>query len=129
MPNPRIPALVKHMTIAIYRDGKIRGKNQKDRFEQCFQIAKSRCQEYGFVTFAGQNLSEAVGLTSKGRAREQKHLSEGRAKTVLFDTLYDNYDLDGTKAGLAKQRQEKEAERVAAQREENKSKFSKKDRL
>jgi hypothetical protein len=129
VPNPRIPALVKHMTIAIYRDGKISGKSRKDRFEQCLQIAKSRCQQYGFVVFGGQSLSEAIGLTSKGRAAESKHLSEGRAKTVLFDTLYDNFDLDGLKALAVRKAQEKEAETIAARKEENTAKYSKKDRL
>ena len=129
MPNPRIPVLVKHMTIAILRDGSVHGRSRKDRFQQCFTIAKSRCQQYGFVTYEGASLSEAIGLTSKGRGQESKHLSEGRAKTVLFDTLYDLFDIDGTKAEAAKKAQEKEAAVVAARQEENKAKYSKKDRL
>ncbi len=129
MPNPQIPALVKHMTIAIYRDGKISARNRKDRFEQCLQIAKSRCQQYGFIIFGGQSLGEPIALTPKGRAREAKHLNEGRSKTVLFDTLFDDFDVDGTKAEAAKKAREKEAEQIAARKEANEGKFSKKDRL
>jgi hypothetical protein len=129
MPNIRIPALVKHMTIAIYREGKIHARSRKDRFKQCLEIAKSRCQQYGFVTYEGASLSEAVGLTPKGRAREAKHLSEGRAKTVLFDTLYDDFDIDGTKAAAEKAAREKEAAEVAERQEQNKAKYSKRDRL
>jgi hypothetical protein len=129
MPNPRIPALVKHMTIAIYRDGKISGSTRKDRFSQCFEIAKSRCQQYGFTTSGGGDLSEAIGLTAKGRMREAKHLSEGRAKTVLFDTLYDDFDLDESKMETARKLREKEAAVIAARKEANEAKYSKKDRL
>lgn len=100
MPNLTIPTLVKHMTVAIYREGKISAKTKKDRFKQCLQIAKSRCAQYGFVVFAGASLTEAIALTPKGRAAEQRHKAEGRAKTVLFDTLYSEFDLDGTRAAL-----------------------------
>ncbi len=129
MPNPRIPALVKHMTIAIYREGKISARGPKDRFKKSFEIAKSRCQQYGFVTFAGQSLSEAIGMTSKGRKADMRHRTEGRAKTVLFDLLYDQFDIDGVKAAAAKKEQEKEAARVAEAKEANKSVGSRKNRL
>lgn len=129
MPNPRIPALVKHMTIAIYRTGKIHARSRKDKFEQCLKIAKSRCQQYGFVVYEGASLSEAIGLTSKGRQREAKHLTEGRAKTVLFDTLYDNFDIDGSKAKAREEEEKKISERTAELQLENEAKFSKRNRL
>jgi hypothetical protein len=111
MPNPRIPTLVKHMTIAIYREGKIRGKNQKDRFRQCFEIAKSRCVQYGFATVHGPF---TMGLTGKGRAAELRHKAEGRSKTVLFDTMYDQFDLEGKKAAFEKKLAEEVAARTVA---------------
>ena len=114
MPNPRIPALVKHMTIAIYREGKIHARTKKERFKQCLQIAKSRCAEYGMVVFGGEGLSEAISLTPKGRTAEMRHKSEGRSKTVLFDTLYEQFDIEGKKEAAAKKAQEAEAARLAA---------------
>jgi hypothetical protein len=105
MPNLTIPTLVKHMTVAIYREGKITAKTKKDRFKQCLQIAKSRCSQYGFVAFAGNSLTEAIALTPKGRAAELRHKAEGRAKTVFFDTLYDEFDLDGKRALMEKKTQ------------------------
>lgn len=129
MPNLQIPVLVKHMAIAIYREGKISAKSRKDKFQQCLEIAKSRCQQYGFTISSGPALSDPIGLTSKGRAREAKHLSEGRAKTVLFDTLYDNFDIDGSKAKQREEEEKKEKAEEKAVREENKAMFSKRDRL
>ena len=129
MPNAKIPSLVKHMTIAIYRDGSIHGKNRKDIFEQCLEIAKSRCREYGFVSFSGQSLSEEVTLTSKGRKQDAKHRVEGRAKTVLFDTLYEDLDVEGTKAAEREKEAKKEKELIEKWKELNKAKFSKKERL
>jgi hypothetical protein len=88
--------------MAIMKDRKVSGKNKKDRFLQCLTIAKAQLSKYGYVVPTGDEPSSPIGLTAKGRVREAKHQSEGRAKTVLFDTLYDQFDLDGTKAGLAK---------------------------
>lgn len=105
MANLTIPTLVKHMTVAIYREGKITAKTKKDRFKQCLQIAKSRCAQYGFVVFSGASLTEAIALTPKGRTAEMRHKAEGRAKTVLFDTLYEEFDLDGSRAALEKKTQ------------------------
>lgn len=101
MPNVRIPDLVKHCAIAIMRDRNVRGKNKKDRFLQALAIAKSQLTKYGYITTTGDSPSSAIGLTSKGRVREAKHNREGIAKTVLFDTLYDQFDLDGSRAALA----------------------------
>jgi hypothetical protein len=129
MPNPAIPALVKHMTIAIYRKGKISAKNKKDRFEQCLKIAKSRCAQYGLTDSPGTSLSEAIGLTPAGRIAEMRHKTEGRQKTVLFDTLYDDFDIDGTKAAKEKTFRERLTEIILGKRDENKAKASKKDRF
>ncbi len=129
MPNLRIPNLVKHMTVAIYREGKISARSKKDKFLQCLAIAKSRCQQYGFVVLAGDKPDADIGLTAKGRARELKHRAEGRAKTVLFDTLYDLYDLDGAKAKARLAEKQLNAERTAAQQEEKRNSASGRNRL
>ena len=105
MPNLAIPVVVKHMTIAIYREGHITAKTPADRFKQCFMIAKARCAQYGLVSFSGASLTEAIALTPKGRSAELRHKSEGRSKTVLFDTLYDRFDLEGVRAARAAKEQ------------------------
>jgi hypothetical protein len=120
MPNPRIPVLVKHMAVAIYRHGKIHGRDRKDKFKQSLQIAKSRCQEYGLVVCPMQSLAEDVALTMRGRSFEMKHKQEGRSKTVLFDTLYDEFDIDGKKEKEEKEMREKVAAQLAADEESKK---------
>jgi len=127
-PNLTIPAIVKHMTIAIYRDGKISAKTKADRFKQCFMIAKSRCRQYGFVTFVGDGLTEAIGLTPKGRKREMHHQTHKRSSLTLFDTLYDEFDIDGSKAAALKKAQEDEAARLARAQEIRQA-TSKKDQI
>lgn len=113
MPNIRIPHLVKHCTIAIYRESAgIESKTKKDRFIQCLKIARSRLAAYGFIVLSGESVTDPIGLTPKGRAREMKHRTEGRAKSLLFDTLYDGFDLDGLKAQFDKVLQEKAARAV-----------------
>jgi hypothetical protein len=116
MGNPAIPTIVKHMTVAIYREGKIPAKTRKDRFLQCFVIAKARCSQYGFIVVQGK---DTIALTGKGRAAELRHKSEGRSKTVLFDTLYDAFDMDGKKAAAAKKLQEETAAREAQAKQDN----------
>lgn len=129
MPNLTIPVIVKHCTIAIYRTGKIQATSRKDRFTQCLKIARSRLAQYGFVILNGDNVTDAIGLTGKGRRGEAKHQSEGRSKTVLFDTLYDLFDLEGTKA-KAKEESKKAAKKKAQDRRiENKAKFTKKKQV
>ena len=128
-PNFTIPALVKHMTIAIYRKGKITAKSRADLFKQCLMIAKTQCQRYGFVVFAGNGLDEPIGLTPKGRKREMHHQTHGRATIGLFDTLYDQFDIDGSKAAAAQKAQEQAATGVAKTQETGTGSIPKKDQL
>lgn len=114
MANFRIPNIVKHCCVAIYREGKISAKTKKDLFLQCFKIAKARLTQYGFIVVTGDSPTASIGLTPKGRAAELRHKREGRAKTLLFDTLYDGFDLDGTKAAEAKKQQEAAAAVLAS---------------
>lgn len=118
MPNIRIPNIVKHCCIAIYRDGGVSGRSPKDKFIQCFKIARSRLQQYGFIVASGEDLAAPIGLTPKGRTAEMKHKREGRAKTVLFDTLYDKFDIDGKKAAQEKKLREAAAAEIAAKQEQ-----------
>jgi len=106
-----LPNLIKHATVAIFREGGITAKTQKDKFRQALLIARSRMAQYGFVILGGEKVTDPLHLTPKGKKREQKHRREGRAKSVLFDTLYEKYDIDGSKA-RAKKELEKAAERA-----------------
>jgi hypothetical protein len=117
-----IPTIVKHMTVAIYREGKIPARTRKERFMQCLQIAKSRCAQYGFVVMQGNGIADAIALTPKGRKAELKHKREGGSKTVLFNTLFGQFDLDGKKEAFAKKLAEE-----AAQNKLNKEDQAKED--
>lgn len=117
MANIRIPNIVKHACIAIYREGGISARSPKDRFVQSFKIARSRLQEYGFVIVGGQDLLAPIALTTKGRSAEMRHKREGRAKSVLFDTLFDKFDIEGKKAAEEKRLREEAAAKLAAKQE------------
>lgn len=122
MPNIRIPDIVKHCTVAIYRKGRVVGANKRDTFIQCFKIAREMLQKQGYVQLTSlANLASAIALTSMGRAREMKHKREGRAKSILFDTLYDQFDIDGTKAAKARKAQEAAAQLVANRQDQAKA--------
>lgn len=126
MPNIRIPNIVKHCCVAIYREGNISAKSDKDRFQQCLKIAKSRLAEYGYIVLAGERLTDDIGLTPKGRAAELRHKREGRAKSGLFDALYEKHDIDGSRAAQAKKLQEETAARIAQEKQEREEKLSSK---
>jgi len=91
MPKNRVPALVKHMTMAILKKGGIDGGTQKEQFISAWNIARARLTEYGFLT-GGSDKGPAsnIKLTGRGRKRETLHLREaGRsAKEMLFDSLF-----------------------------------------
>ncbi len=101
MAVPHIPAIVKHCTVAIWHRGRPAGKDQKDRFMQCFEIAKAQLTKFGFITVGAA--PDDIGLTPRGRVRDQLHKSEGPAKTTLFDALYDQLDISGAKAKKAEE--------------------------
>lgn len=123
MPNIRIPVLVKHCCIAIYREGKITARSQKDKFQQALKIAKAQMAKYGYIVLSGDKPSDPIGLTPKGRSAELRHKQEGRSKTVLFDTLYDKFDLEGLKEKAAKKTQEAAAsQKVTAEETKKKQK-------
>lgn len=117
MANFAIPNILKHCTVAVYRNGGYAARNEKERFERALKIAKSRLQEYGYLTLAGEDVDSPVTLTPKGRAREQKHRREGRAKSVLFDTLYAKFDIDGSRAAKEKKQLERATEELLAQKD------------
>jgi hypothetical protein len=85
-----VPNLVKHCTIAIWRDGGISGGKQ-ERFVSAWNIARSRLVEYGFLQKGSETgPAEKVKLTSKGSKRESFHSREpgGKTKSLLFDQMF-----------------------------------------
>lgn len=90
MSADRVPHLVKHTTLAIWRSGDIAGSS-KDRFVSSWNIARARLTEYGFLTEGSDKGSpETIRLTSKGRQREHFHAREpgGKDKSGLFDQMF-----------------------------------------
>lgn len=113
----RIPNIVKHTAIAIYREGKVSSRSRKDKFIQALKIAKARLAQYGFIVLSGDKPDDPIALTAKGRVREMHHKTEGRSKSVLFDTLFEKFDLDGSRAAAEKALEEKAQKAAAAERE------------
>lgn len=109
MATSDIPNLVKHCTIAIWRDGKISGGKQ-ERFISAWNIARARLVEYGFLTKGSENgTSEQIHLTSKGTKRESFHTREpgGKTKSMLFDQMFRWVEVaEDTKKGDGPSREE-----------------------
>ena len=81
-----IPAVVKHLTIQIYRKTGLRALT-KDKFRQAYQLAVSRCQQLGYITGGGVNFQ----LTQLGQQHAIKHEHEGMrgfVKDREFDIMF-----------------------------------------
>jgi hypothetical protein len=90
VPTAEVPHLVKHNTIAIWRDGGIAG-GTKERFVSAWKIARSRLVEYGFLAKGSEHgKARNIKLTAKGVARDRVHAREadGKAKSALFDAMF-----------------------------------------
>lgn len=102
-----IPALVKHMTLAVY-ENKFGGSkaNQRDEvphgkpppgaknFKEAFAIARSRLVTYKHLTPGSLNGPIGkINLTSSGRNLDSNHRREagGGKKTARFDLLYEKF--------------------------------------
>lgn len=90
MPAAKVPHLVKHATVAIWKDGGIAG-GSRERFVSAWNIARARLTQYGFLTEGSEKgKSEDIKLTSKGAKRDREHAREAdsRAKSGLFDSMF-----------------------------------------
>jgi hypothetical protein len=102
-----VPALVKHMTLAVY-ENKFGGSkvNQRDEtthgkappgaknFKEAFAIARSRLVTYKHLTPGSLNGPIGkINLTSSGRLLDNNHRREagGGKKTARFDALYERF--------------------------------------
>ena len=100
MAKNRVPILVKHMTVAIYKKGGIDGSTKKDRFRSAWNIARARLTEYGFLAKGSEDgPASNIRLTGKGLQRESQHRNErgGAAKNTMFDLLYEQIEDDAIK--------------------------------
>lgn len=90
MASVYIPEILKHCTLAIFKDGGFGGATPA-RFEKAFTIARARLVEYGFLV-AGSDTGnvEKIRLTSKGNKRESYHRREmgGGMKSREFDKFF-----------------------------------------
>lgn len=87
-PNPLlIPTMIKHATMAILEDKKIKG-SPKVRFLAALEIAKSRFKEYGFL----RQTAAGPVPTGRGLLREVRHRLDGKfLVSRKFDVLYKKY--------------------------------------
>jgi hypothetical protein len=80
-----IPDILKHMTLAIYRQG---SGGSKMRFQRAYDAAVSRLSQYGFITGSAPDFK----LTPKGMIGERKHKKEGMKGSVKdkqFDAMFE----------------------------------------
>jgi hypothetical protein len=90
MPAAEVPQLVKHSTIAIWRDGGITG-GRRARFVSAWNISRSRLVEYGFLSKGSEHgKARDIKLTAKGQVRNRQHAreSDSKAKSALFDEMF-----------------------------------------
>lgn len=85
----QIPAIVKHMTLAIFRT---KGGSGERVFEESLKIAISRLRDYGYLSNASLRPLN-IKLSGKGLARNRVHLREGSRKTQLFNQLFAKFDI------------------------------------
>jgi hypothetical protein len=88
----RVPNIVKHCTLAIYKKGGIDGGTAKERFRSAWNIARARLVEYGFLMKGSEDGPHGrIRLTGKGRKRNGEHKSEkGVAqKNMQFDKMFE----------------------------------------
>jgi hypothetical protein len=77
-----IPPILKHMTLAIFRSGDIRGGTM-ERFKKSFDAAVNRLTTYGYIVGADDNFKET--------GKSNKHHKEGMrgfVKDRTFDGLF-----------------------------------------
>lgn len=90
MASAKVPNLVKHCTLAIWKSGDIAG-GKRERFVSAWNIARARLVQYGYLAKGSESgTAEDIKLTSKGVVREAEHTREagGTAKSMHFDQMF-----------------------------------------
>jgi hypothetical protein len=102
MAAAKVPTLLKHNTLAIWRKGDVDGGSVRERFVSAWNIARSRLVEYGYLIKGSEkSKAEDIRMTTKGAVRNRKHSREpdSKAKSNLFDKMYPWINLAETAAG------------------------------
>jgi hypothetical protein len=88
-PASRLPALLKHMTLAIFKKKK---GQEKQRFLEAFEIARHQLVQYGYLTAVSKSGPlKMIKLTGKGIKKSAEHDRESAAKERAFAQLYEQY--------------------------------------
>lgn len=85
-----LPDLLKHMALAIYNKGYVRGTRVQQLVES-LNIARGQLAAWGYLTAGSAKGSlTKIKLTGKGIARSVKHRKEkgGLVKSAIFDAMY-----------------------------------------
>ena len=94
MPAYDVPVFVKHVALAIYKDGYGHG-SVEDRFYQAFDAARWKGVEWGYLREGSQyGPPENIKLTARGRGKETYHRreSDGAIKNKQFIALYERIE-------------------------------------
>jgi hypothetical protein len=84
-----VPALLKHVTIAIYRGDSI-GSSGEAKFMHALKIARGVLVRDGYLTAESEKGDTAqIKLTSKGQSQNLKHMRDSPDKTREFDKLFE----------------------------------------
>jgi hypothetical protein len=83
-----IPAILKHMALAIWTDGSL-GRGVAG-LKAAWLVACARLVEYGYLAAGAESGSlERIRLTVQGVSQNRKHLREGTSKNRRFDQIFD----------------------------------------
>lgn len=84
----QIPAILKHMTVAVYFRKSVKG-GYKQKFMKAFAIARASLVNNGYLyRGAEKDPPKLIRLTAQGEALNRKHANEGRWKNQIFNDLY-----------------------------------------
>lgn len=84
----QIPAILKHMTVAVYFRKDVKGSYKK-KFIRAFAIARGSLVNNGYLYRGGEkNPPKMIRLTASGEALNRKHSNEGRWKNQIFNDLF-----------------------------------------
>ena len=83
-----VPALVKHMTLAVLRRANLAGTDA-EKFHAAFEIARKQCAKFELIGAAGADNPTAITLTREGAQRDAIHRREpdSFSKCSRFDVL------------------------------------------
>lgn len=84
-----IPAILKHMTVAIFRGSTVPGSGSV-KFLNAFNVARANLSRYGYLSGGEEGPVSSIGLTGAGKEKEVQKIAQprGAEKRAFFDGLY-----------------------------------------